>query len=117
VDGDLADLRLGDTGRLDCLPEPPLHEAVEVIAGVPDVDDDETVIRGPGDMECLPFTQVPAARRRYLMKSISSYFGSGQRSSLTTFSSWSAASRTSSIAGTCLSRAYSASSRPSIPSG
>ena len=43
--------------------------------------------------------------RRYLMKSISSYFGSGQRSSATTFSSLSAASRTSAIAAICLSRA------------
>ena len=37
--------------------------------------------------------------RRYLMKRISEYFGSGQRSSATTFSSLSAASRTLSIAG------------------
>ena len=53
----------------------------------------------------------------YLTKSISEYFGSGQRSSATTFSRASAASRTLAIAATWLSRAYSASSRPSIPSG
>jgi hypothetical protein len=38
------------------------------------------------------------ARRHYLMNSISEYFGSGQRSSATSFSRRSATSRTSSIA-------------------
>ena len=41
---------------------------------------------------------------RYLMNSISEYFGSGQRSSATSFSSRSATSRTSSIAGITVSR-------------
>ena len=53
----------------------------------------------------------------YLTKRISEYFGSGQRSSATTFSSRSATSRTFAIAVSWLSRAYSASSRPSTPSG
>ena len=53
----------------------------------------------------------------YLMKSISSYLGSGQRSSATTFSSLSAASRTCAIAAICLSRAWIASSMPSSSSG
>jgi hypothetical protein len=43
--------------------------------------------------------------RLYLMKRISEYFGSGQRSSATTFSSLSAASRTLAIAASWLSRA------------
>jgi hypothetical protein len=42
--------------------------------------------------------------RAYLMKSISEYLGSGQRSSGTSFSKRSATSRTSSIAGTTVSR-------------
>ncbi len=50
-------------------------------------------------------------------KRISEYFGSGQRSSATTFSSLSATSRTSAIAASWLSRAYFASSRPSTPVG
>ncbi len=53
----------------------------------------------------------------YLMNSISSYLGSGQRSSLTTLSSLSAASRTWAIAASCLSRARIASSIPSRSSG
>lgn len=40
----------------------------------------------------------------YLMNRISEYFGNGQRSSATIFSSWSATSRTPSIAGITLSR-------------
>ena len=43
------------------------------------------------------------------MNRISEYFGSGQRSSATTFSSLSAASRTFAIAAIWWSRAYSAS--------
>ena len=42
------------------------------------------------------------------MNRISEYFGSGHRSSATTFSSLSAASRTSAIAGTTESRMNSA---------
>ncbi len=53
----------------------------------------------------------------YLMNKISEYFGSGQRSSATRSSRASAISRTSCILASCLSRAYSASSRPSMPSG
>ncbi len=43
---------------------------------------------------------------RYLMKSISEYFGSGHRSSATMRSSLSATSRTASIAGITVSRMY-----------
>ena len=50
---------------------------------------------------------------RYLMNSISEYFGSGHRSSATIRSSLSATSRTASIAGMTLSRMYFACSRPS----
>ena len=49
-----------------------------------------------------PARRVPVVA--YLMKSISEYFGSGQRSSATSFSSRSATSRTSSIAGITVSR-------------
>jgi hypothetical protein len=50
-----------------------------------------------------PYVDVIARRQR--MNSISAYFGSGQRSSGTIFSSLSAASRTLAIAAICLSRA------------
>ena len=53
----------------------------------------------------------------YLMKRISEYFGNGQRSSATIFSSSSPTSRTRASAASWLSRAYSASSMPSTPSG
>ena len=47
----------------------------------------------------------PPPSAAYLMKRISLYFGSGQRSSATIFSSWSPSSRTRSIAVIWLSRA------------
>jgi hypothetical protein len=53
------------------------------------------------------------ASSRYLMKSISEYFGSGQRSSATMRSRRSATSRVAAIAVTTVSRMYLASSRPS----
>ena len=52
------------------------------------------------------FPGVPSPPNRYLMNRISAYFGSGHRSSATTFSSLSAAVRTSSIAGITVSRMY-----------
>src|SRR6202008_251309 len=53
----------------------------------------------------------------YLMKRISEYFGSGQSSSGTIFSSRSATARTASIAGTTLDCAYLASASASPSSG
>ena len=46
----------------------------------------------------------PRAWGHYLMNSISEYFGSGHKSSATSFSKRSATSRTSSIAGMTVSR-------------
>jgi hypothetical protein len=51
-----------------------------------------------------PVTPMMAHPAPYLMNSISEYFGSGQRSSATSFSRRSATSRTSSIAGITVSR-------------
>jgi len=71
--------------------------------------------RRPQSLERWPGAALPGSA--YLMNSISSYFGSGQRSSVTTFSSLSAASRTWAIAAICLSRAWIARSMPSRSSG
>jgi hypothetical protein len=49
--------------------------------------------------------QLEALIDRYLMNRISEYFGSGQRSSATTVSSWSPSSRTRASAVSWLSRA------------
>ena len=58
-----------------------------------------------------------AGRLPYLMKRISAYFGSGHRSSATSFSSASPSSRTRSSAVSWRSRAWMARSRPSTSSG
>lgn len=50
------------------------------------------------------FLTVSAFERGYLMNRISEYFGSGHRSSATSFSSLSAISRTAFIAGMTVSR-------------
>ena len=60
---------------------------------------------GPAPRVSSPFSAHPRITRTHLMNSISSYFGSGQKSSATTFSSLSAASRTLPIDASWLSRA------------
>src|SRR3954470_13850838 len=83
-----------------------LHSATVRLRSAPRNNDE-------GPAEAGPSRTSACRRRRYLMNSISEYFGSGHRSSATMRSRRSATSRTASIAGITLSRIHFACSRPS----